>query len=606
MSGPNTSYDPVQVTPLNAENVEAMVADALAAFAAATSVAELKQARLAHAGDRSPIALANREIGALPPQARKDAGSRGRPGARRGSTQALKAREEPRSARPSWSRVLVEERVDVTLPVATRTGRSGPPDHRADEPDGGRLRRHGLGGRRGARARGRVAQLRRAQLHPRPPGPDHAGHACSSSRRTAGSCPAHPHLAGAGPRHADPRARRSTSSVPGKVYRADEYDATHCPVFHQIEGLVVDKGITLGHLRGTLDHFARAMFGDTRTRMRPNYFPFTEPSAEVDLQCFVCHGASVGDPDNPCRTCKSEGWIEWGGCGVVNPRVLRACGVDPEVYSGFAFGMGVERTLMFRNNAEDMRDMIEGDVRFSRVAGRARATMRAPLSLAARVRRAAGGPERAATGRGLDPGRPRGRDRRAGRRRRQRPAGASARVLAYEVEPHSNGKSIRWCRVDVGPHNDGPAVPRHRLRCAQLRGRRHRRGRPARRRAARRFRDRRAQDVRPCLRRDDLLGAGARPRRRPRRHHGAGRAPTWCPGADAAARAAPARRRARHRRHARPRLLPVDPRAGPRGGPGDRGRVHRSGGPAGARRDDRGLPGAAGVGRLPAVRRPHA
>jgi phenylalanyl-tRNA synthetase alpha chain len=153
---------------------------------------------------------------------------------------------------------------------------------------------------------------------------------------------------------------------PGRVYRSDEYDATHLPVFHQIEGLAVDKGITLGHLRGTLDHFAQAMFGKTRTRFRPNYFPFTEPSAEVDLQCFVCHGASVGDPDHPCRTCKSEGWIEWGGCGVVNPRVLQACGVDTDVYSGFAFGMGVDRTLMFRNNAEDMRDMIEGDVRFSR------------------------------------------------------------------------------------------------------------------------------------------------------------------------------------------------------------------------------------------------
>jgi phenylalanyl-tRNA synthetase alpha chain len=108
------------------------------------------------------------------------------------------------------------------------------------------------------------------------------------------------------------------------------------------------------------------MFGETRTRMRPNYFPFTEPSAEVDLECYVCHGASVGNPDRPCRTCKSEGWIEWGGCGVVNPRVLQACGVDSDVYSGFAFGMGVDRTLMFRNNVEDMRDMIEGDVRYSR------------------------------------------------------------------------------------------------------------------------------------------------------------------------------------------------------------------------------------------------
>ena len=153
---------------------------------------------------------------------------------------------------------------------------------------------------------------------------------------------------------------------PGKVFRADEYDATHLPVFHQLEGLAVDKGITMGHLKGTLDHLAKAMFGDIRTRLRPHYFPFTEPSAEVDLECFVCHGASVGNPDRPCRTCKSEGWIEWGGCGIVNPRVLKAAGIDTDVYSGFAFGMGVDRTVMFRNNAPDLRDFVEGDVRFSR------------------------------------------------------------------------------------------------------------------------------------------------------------------------------------------------------------------------------------------------
>ena len=153
---------------------------------------------------------------------------------------------------------------------------------------------------------------------------------------------------------------------PGKVFRADEYDATHLPVFHQLEGLVVDKGISMADLRGTLDHLAKAMFGDVKTRMRPHYFPFTEPSGEVDLECFVCHGASVGNPDAPCRTCKSEGWIEWGGCGVVNPRVLAACGVDPDVYSGFAFGMGVDRTVMFRTGAPDLRDFVEGDIRFSR------------------------------------------------------------------------------------------------------------------------------------------------------------------------------------------------------------------------------------------------
>jgi phenylalanyl-tRNA synthetase alpha chain len=153
---------------------------------------------------------------------------------------------------------------------------------------------------------------------------------------------------------------------PGKVFRADEYDATHLPVFHQLEGLVVDKGISMADLRGTLDHLAKAMFGDVKTRMRPHYFPFTEPSGEVDLECFVCHGASVGNPDAPCRTCRSEGWIEWGGCGVVNPRVLAACGVDPDVYSGFAFGMGVDRTVMFRTGAPDLRDFVEGDIRFSR------------------------------------------------------------------------------------------------------------------------------------------------------------------------------------------------------------------------------------------------
>ena len=152
---------------------------------------------------------------------------------------------------------------------------------------------------------------------------------------------------------------------PGKVFRADEYDATHLPVFHQLEGLVVDKGISMADLRGVLDHFARAMFGDVTTRMRPHYFPFTEPSAEVDLQCFVCHGDSIGNPDRPCRTCRSEGWIEWCGCGVVNPRVLRACGIDPETYSGFAFGMGIDRTVMFRTGAPDLRDFVEGDVRFS-------------------------------------------------------------------------------------------------------------------------------------------------------------------------------------------------------------------------------------------------
>jgi phenylalanyl-tRNA synthetase alpha chain len=141
-------------------------------------------------------------------------------------------------------------------------------------------------------------------------------------------------------------------ACPGKVFRTDALDATHTPVFHQVEGLAVDKGLTMAHLKGTLDHFARAMFGpQARTRLRPSFFPFTEPSAEMDLW----FPQKKGGP----------GWIEWGGCGMVNPAVLRACGVDPDVYSGYAFGMGIERTLMLRHGIADMRDMVEGDVRFS-------------------------------------------------------------------------------------------------------------------------------------------------------------------------------------------------------------------------------------------------
>ena len=143
---------------------------------------------------------------------------------------------------------------------------------------------------------------------------------------------------------------------PGRTFRTDELDATHTPVFHQVEGLAVDEGLTMAHLKGTLDAFARAIFGpDAGTRMRPSFFPFTEPSAEVDLWFPQRKGGA--------------GWVEWGGCGMVNPNVLRACGVDPDVHTGFAFGMGIERTLMFRNGIPDMRDMVEGDVRFSTAFG---------------------------------------------------------------------------------------------------------------------------------------------------------------------------------------------------------------------------------------------
>ncbi|MDD4295390.1 MAG: phenylalanine--tRNA ligase subunit alpha [Ruminiclostridium sp.] len=145
---------------------------------------------------------------------------------------------------------------------------------------------------------------------------------------------------------------------PGRVYRADQVDATHSPIFLQVEGLVVDKGITMGDLIGTLQVFARSLFGEnTKIRLRPHHFPFTEPSAEVDVSCWTCGGKG-------CRVCKNEGWIEILGAGMVHPKVLENCGIDPKIYSGFAFGLGVERTAMGRFNIDDLRLLYENDMRF--------------------------------------------------------------------------------------------------------------------------------------------------------------------------------------------------------------------------------------------------
>lgn len=145
---------------------------------------------------------------------------------------------------------------------------------------------------------------------------------------------------------------------PGRVYRSDSVDATHSPLFHQLEGLVVDKGITMGDLKGTLEVFAKTMFGEkTNIRFRPHHFPFTEPSAEVDVSCFVCGGSG-------CRLCKGEGWIEILGAGMVHPNVLKCCNIDPEEYSGFAFGLGIERIVMQKYHIDDMRHLYENNVRF--------------------------------------------------------------------------------------------------------------------------------------------------------------------------------------------------------------------------------------------------
>ena len=362
MSGPNTDYDPVEVTPLKAEQVEAMRDAALAAVAAAADLDALKQVRLDHAGDRSPLALANREIGALPPQARKDAGQR--VGQARGAVnQALAARQSVLEVEHE-ERMLAEETVDVSLPTTRRRRGSRHPITLQSELIADLFVAMGYDV-----AEGPVVEAEWLNFDALNLGPDHPARTMQDTFWTE---PADHHIV----------LRTQTSPVqartmltrkppiyvvcPGRVFRTDDYDATHSPMFHQVEGLVVDEGITLAHLKGTLDHFASQLFGDgIDTRFRPSYFPFTEPSAEVDVRCFVCRGVD----SDACRTCRGEGWIEWGGCGVVNPRVLIACGVDPSVYSGFAFGMGIDRSFMFRHNLEDLRPLFEGDVRFSSAFG---------------------------------------------------------------------------------------------------------------------------------------------------------------------------------------------------------------------------------------------
>jgi len=347
MPSPNPGYDPVRVEALSETAVEQALADGLAAVAAARDLDELKAARLEHAGDRSPLALANREIGALPPAARAEAGQRVG-GARGRLGRALADRQRELEAERD-ARVLVEEAVDVTLPVDRR-------------PVGARhplqLLQEGIGdlfvGMGWEVAEGPEVEAEWFNFDALNFDPDHP------ARQMQDTFFVEPPEAGLVLRtHTSPVQVRTLLErgvptyvvCPGRTFRTDELDATHTPVFHQVEGLAVDEGLTMAHLRGVLEHFARAMFGeDVVTRFRPSFFPFTEPSAEMDLRW---------------KTPSGERWLEWGGCGMVNPNVLRACGVDPDRYSGFAFGMGIERTLMLRNGVDDMHDMVEGDVRFS-------------------------------------------------------------------------------------------------------------------------------------------------------------------------------------------------------------------------------------------------
>ncbi|MGV1005566.1 MAG: phenylalanine--tRNA ligase subunit alpha [Candidatus Nanopelagicales bacterium] len=339
---------------------------AFAAIAGAADLAALKEVRLAHAGDRSDLAAANRAIGRLPGPEKAVAGKLvGQ--ARAAVKQALTEREAVLAVEHD-ERILVEEAVDVTVPTDRVRAGSRHPLTSLTERIEDVFVAMGYEVAEGPQVEAEWFNFDALNFIP-----DHPARTMQDTffvGSAEGGVVLRTHTSPVQIRAMLTRTPPIYVICPGRVFRTDELDATHTPVFHQVEGLVVDEGITMGDLKGTLDHLAAAMFGrGIRTRLRPSYFPFTEPSAEVDLECFVCRGTSVNDPSAPCRTCASEGWIEWGGCGMVNPRVLTACGIDTTRYSGFAFGMGIDRTLMFRNGVTDMHDIVEGDVRFTAAFG---------------------------------------------------------------------------------------------------------------------------------------------------------------------------------------------------------------------------------------------
>lgn len=318
------------------------------AFAAATNLEELAVARREHLGDDAPISQARRALGSLPKNERKDAGrlvNQARGEAEKAYATAKTALEEKRN-----TEVLIAERVDVTVPTTRRQVGALHPITTLLETITDIFVSMGYEVADGPEVEAEYFNFDSLNFVP-----DHPARTLQDTF----------HVSHEGSRqvlrtHTSPVQMRTMLSqdlpiyvvAPGRVFRTDELDATHTPVFHQVEGLAVAEGLTMAHLRGTLDHLAKALFGaETRTRMRANYFPFTEPSAEVDVWFPQKKGGA--------------GWIEWGGCGMVNPNVLRAAGIDPAVYTGFAFGIGVDRTLQFRNGLNDMRDMVEGDIRFT-------------------------------------------------------------------------------------------------------------------------------------------------------------------------------------------------------------------------------------------------
>ncbi|WP_433280888.1 phenylalanine--tRNA ligase subunit alpha [Pseudonocardia xinjiangensis] len=338
---------------LHPESLDAAVAAAVQAFAGASDLAALAAVKPAHLGDRAPLLLARRELGSLPGPERAEAGKRVN-AARQRAQEAFDARREVLVAERD-ERVLLEETIDVTLPWDRTPRGARHPVTQISERIADVFVGMGWEVAEGPEVESSWLNFDALNF-----GKDHPARTMQDTfylgdSETSGTV-LRTHTSPVQARALLERDLPVYVVCPGRTFRTDALDTTHTPVFHQVEGLAVDKGITMAHLKGTLDAFARAMFGAaSRTRLRTSFFPFTEPSAEVDVWFPEKKGGA--------------GWVEWGGCGMVNPNVLRACGVDPDVYSGFAFGMGLERTLMFRNGIPDMRDMVEGDVRFSRAFG---------------------------------------------------------------------------------------------------------------------------------------------------------------------------------------------------------------------------------------------
>jgi len=339
-------------TEITESAVSTAVEQALAAFAAAGDSAALKAARAAHTAEASPLAQLNARIRDLPGDQKAAAGKL--VGQARAQVNAAADEAAARILAAEEAAQLAAEAVDVTaVPSRRRTGARHPLSLLMEQM-GDIFVAMGWEVAEGPELEHAWFNFDALNIDP--------DHPARGEQDTFYVEPADRNLV----------LRSQTSNVqirslldrplplyvvaPGKVFRKDELDATHTPVFHQIEGIAIDKGLTMAHLRGTLEHLARAMFGaGAQIRLRPNYFPFTEPSAEMDVWQPNAKGGAR--------------WVEWGGCGMVNPNVLRSAGVDPTEYQGFAFGMGIERTLQFRNDMNDMRDMVEGDVRFSQQFG---------------------------------------------------------------------------------------------------------------------------------------------------------------------------------------------------------------------------------------------